>query len=177
MKNWTDYELGWIVGFLEGEGSFQCHTSARVSASQVQFEPIEKLVEIAGGKYALNQPTRKNEQPCFRWELNVEDSMEVMRRTYLLMSPKRREQIKDSMEKQLAKRYKRPNNSQFCVNGHELTEANTYLYRRPGLPEHAKGVRYCRICTSKRLKKYNHTPKGRGELIVAVPVSLEETGL
>ena len=48
MRAMTEFERGWVIGFLEGEGSFDGGKRFQVKASQVQREPLERLCKYTG---------------------------------------------------------------------------------------------------------------------------------
>jgi len=101
----TIIEIGWIVGFLEGEGSFlkvKGSNSQLVCATQVQREPLERLQSYLGGriKYRVREDSRKhfrNVQPSHEWTIFGSRARGVMMTVYSLMSPKRQEQIKKAL--------------------------------------------------------------------------------
>ena len=57
-KKLTKNDWFWVIGFLEGEGSFgKCGNTVVVTASQVTIFTIQKLHTLLGG--GINQFTRK----------------------------------------------------------------------------------------------------------------------
>lgn len=88
-------EIGWVAGFLEGEGSFTRTESGgpRISAPQVQREPLERLSAKFGGKITLRVPKNQNAQPIYVWTLSGRQARNVMKRLLPLMSPRRQTQI------------------------------------------------------------------------------------
>src|SRR3990167_7517387 len=98
-----EFKLGWVVGFLEGEGNFlsvgsRCSRTARelrCEASQVQLEPLQRLVRYAGiGK--VQGPfirKRKNHQPIYSWRVYGSAAATFMETIRPHMSPRRQEQI------------------------------------------------------------------------------------
>jgi hypothetical protein len=90
-------DLGWVSGFLEGEGSFHAHRSEhgsyiKISAPQKQREPLGKLQSLLGGSIY----TRK----CGIYLWNLSKGAEVagwMMTLYSYMSPKRKGQIKRAL--------------------------------------------------------------------------------
>lgn len=77
----TDYELGWIAGWLEGEGTFFCHIEpprnrrrayARltVRACSVDEETVLKAQKIAGGRVYGPYKYDETRQPHFQWGIS-----------------------------------------------------------------------------------------------------------
>src|SRR3990167_2660157 len=106
----TDFELGWVVGFLEGEGCFACwvqktgtpHTggsrSLSVICDQVQKEPLDRLMRFTGagkvlGPYTTNKPDGNNRQPIHSWRAHTAAASQLMETIRPHMSPRRQAQI------------------------------------------------------------------------------------
>jgi len=108
--SFTELELYWAAGFLEGEGSFVAASAAcrtrperktvtiRLSACQVQIEPLERLQRIFGG-YIRSYPHYKNWSPLFRWEVSGRRAAALMFTLWSIMSPKRKAQIENAIAK------------------------------------------------------------------------------
>lgn len=128
--------LSWAAGFIEGEGSF---SGGKVTAAQVQKEPVERLQAMLGGKLSHRQPKGHGAQPIWIWSLTARRSIEVMMTLYVLMSPRRQQQIEVCLAVWKAqKRILKSHASRICGNGHALEEENIYI--TPG------GHRKCRQC-------------------------------
>lgn len=95
----TGVDIGWIAGFLEGEGHFSVsHGSCRVRANQVQREPLERLLGLIGGTlrhYPAPTPTR---QPYHVWWCGSRLAVSLMMTIYSLMSPRRKKRIAECLE-------------------------------------------------------------------------------
>lgn len=100
----SDLDLGWLVGFLKGEGTFQLQTPGKtgryaypsIRAFQVQKWPIEKCQDLMGGSINLRRARPepgKNSQPCWLWYRNGRDVEEILVALQPLFSPRRQEQI------------------------------------------------------------------------------------
>jgi hypothetical protein len=94
----TSIEIGWIAGFLEGEGSFAKRGSG-VTATQVQKEPIVRLLQMLGGRIYLRRRVDKPKAQKNRWLWTIGGARArgVMLTIYPLMSPKRQLQIRRSL--------------------------------------------------------------------------------
>jgi hypothetical protein len=95
QRELTDAERGWVIGFLEGEGSFFAHgriIQFEVTAAQVQRWPLDQLAELIGGKIYL-QPARGRRQPCHWWRFAGHRAVERMRGLAPYFSPRRQMQI------------------------------------------------------------------------------------
>lgn len=90
----TPRELEWAAGFLEGEGSFGVGSigGERISAPQVNPEPIAKLKKLFGGRihYKSANPPRQEQ---FIWEVNGARARGVMLTLFTLLSEHKQEQI------------------------------------------------------------------------------------
>jgi hypothetical protein len=104
----TDKEVGWVAGFIEGEGSFQvqrikgrCYP--RITAWQVDREPIDRLQNLLGGKICkVNRSVtmRKdgyNRQDIYYWELRSKAAVDLLNRISPLLSTRRNEQASKMM--------------------------------------------------------------------------------
>lgn len=103
MLGLSDIDVGWVVGFLEGEGTFQLRTPGAggkygypsIRAFQVQKWPIEKLHRLLGGTMHLrDSPSRSvRAQPCWTWYRDGRDVTEILIALQPLFSPRRQNQI------------------------------------------------------------------------------------
>lgn len=105
----TDEELGWVAGFLEGEGSVSVSWTGPKRAnkqiawqcSQVQREPLERLQRYTGvgkisGPYDYQ---RGNRQPFSIWRLaRSADFDHLVCSVFHLLSPRRKAQILNAYE-------------------------------------------------------------------------------
>lgn len=89
-------DLHWTAGFLEGEGAFTiCGSDSRIIASQVEPDPIDKLVRLFGGKVYKRIPPANNhgKKPYHVWILGGNHGAALMMTLYVMMSAKRQRQI------------------------------------------------------------------------------------
>jgi hypothetical protein len=97
----TTRDLEWAAGFLEGEGCFQLNGmgryTQRVSAVQVQKQPIEKLQRLFGGT-VKEMGARNNAKAHWRWSVYGGRARGVMMTLYTLMSPRRQTQIRAALD-------------------------------------------------------------------------------
>lgn len=90
MRDW-----GWVAGFIEGEGSFSISgVNPRVSVTQVELEPLEKLVGFFGGKIYPKKPAGYGKKQCYVWVLAGEHGIALMMTIYPLMCVRRQGQIR-----------------------------------------------------------------------------------
>lgn len=147
-KPLSTLHLAWAAGFLEGEGSF----SSCVTAAQVQKEPIERLAAMFGGRITRRTTKGHGTQPIWVWALPNRRSIEIMMTLYVLMSPRRRQQIETALARwKTQKRILRPHGSSVCGKGHELTDENVYIT--------SAGHRKCRVCAlgvKKEMRQRGH---------------------
>jgi hypothetical protein len=100
MYDLTEYELGWIVGFLEGEGSFHTHKTGRyayprVACGNTDRAALERLQRSLGGTiYDKGQKIQAHYLDQWQWQVAVaaeaKGLMEFLRPH---MNPKRQAQI------------------------------------------------------------------------------------
>lgn len=145
----TPRDLGWIAGFLEGEGSFLLVTGTRclhVTASQVQREPLDRLMAMLGGTMLL-RPREGNSSPIWRWQLAGVAAAGLAMTVYPMMSPRRREQILRCLAvwKSAPARIK-----WFCKRGHDLRITAGYAWEK----RFGRKGRFCRICANARRQGY-----------------------
>src|ERR1041385_936600 len=130
-------DLAWAAGFLEGEGSFGHYGGPRVSAAQVQKEPIDRLVRIFGGKMWQRTTKGFGAKPIWVWQPPARRGVEIMMTLYVMMSPKRKREIEWTLKVWARGRLLKSHASNTCGRGHELTAANSFLVGR---------YRKCREC-------------------------------
>lgn len=99
----TVQELAWSAGFLEGEGYFKgvqqktitpC-AYAYIQCSQVQKEPVERLLKYFGGSLKQYGPYSTNRQAYWQWTVYGDRALGVMMTLYKFMSPKRQQEIRE----------------------------------------------------------------------------------
>lgn len=94
----TDFELGWVVGFLEGEGTFRgVGPNILVAAPQAQREPLDRIQRYTGlgrirGPYK-SPSVPAHHSPIYKWQVNGRAAAALMRVLRPHMSPKRQVQI------------------------------------------------------------------------------------
>jgi transposase-like protein len=88
-------DLAWVAGFLEGEGSFclLAGVAPRVTAVQVEPEPLLKLVNLFGGSIYPKKTAGYGKKPVNYWNLGGAHGAALMMTLYPMMSSKRKEQI------------------------------------------------------------------------------------
>lgn len=101
------YDLGWLVGFLEGEGSFTALSNRfHITVSQVQRAPLLRARRIMGGRLYL-KPARTTlgsggqiikHQPIHCLYLIGTEARRWMCRLQPLMSPRRQRQIQKVLD-------------------------------------------------------------------------------
>lgn len=127
----TPRQLEWAAGFLEGEGPFVMDPGIRVSAGQVQREPLDRLVALFGGR--IRPVTGRN---LHAWQVSGKAAAGIMMTLYGLMSPRRKDQIARSLAAWMKKPLANQDKTR-CSRGHDYAGAN--LLR-------VHGRRRCRAC-------------------------------
>ena len=92
-------DLGWVAGFLEGEGSFTLTAAKhpRVIAVQVAHEPLDRLFMFFGGSICEKKPNGFGKKPLRSWAVNGAKAVGIMMTLYPIMSPERKAQIKRTL--------------------------------------------------------------------------------
>lgn len=102
----TTADLHWAAGFLEGEGTFHSQDNGRnrfsqvVSATQVESEPLAKMLVLFGGTLRQYGPyaRNKNSNPYWLWTTSGARARGIAMTLYPLLSVKRQEQIEKMLE-------------------------------------------------------------------------------
>ena len=108
------------AGFLEGEGSFGYYGSPRVSAAQVQKEPLDRLLDLFGGRIWRRTTMGFSAKPIWVWQPSARQSIGVMMTLFSFMSPKRQDEIKCVLEKWKLARLMPTPLSGMCGRGHKM---------------------------------------------------------
>ena len=142
----TDFH--WLAGFLEGEGHFAFYgTTPHVQVSQVQREPLEKVVQLVGGKIrGPYQHKKLNHTPFYEIGLAGSRAVGVMMTLFSLLSVWKQNQIKAALVQwkalPVANKYKTQ-----CQQGHE------YSVRA------CDGKRHCKTCDAAKARKHRAAQK------------------
>jgi len=92
-------ELYWAAGFLEGEGSFSKHQhSVRTECGQAIHEPLKRLLNVFGGSITEYKSRRYNAGKYWVWRSSGMRARGIMMTLYLLMSERRKSQIKTCLD-------------------------------------------------------------------------------
>lgn len=156
----TGAEIGWIAGFLEGEGHFAFqHGSARIRVTQVQRQPLERLVVLVGGSIHDRPAASSRNQPYSVWWCGGRLAIALMMSVYALMSPKRKSRIADCLGAWRSGPGQGWHRTlTHCKYGHPFTER----YWRLG----GKGQQICVYCRElyNRSRRHPLSPEQRREL-------------
>ena len=133
-------DLGWVAGFIEGEGTFGwAGTTPTVSAAQVQYWPLERMKALCGGSIITLKRKEVVGQIYFRWYIYGVGATELIKLIYPLLSPRRQEQAKVVY----TKRYQQVNAPKLiktiCKHGHLWIKKNIYTFKKDGR-------QICKIC-------------------------------
>lgn len=89
----TAIDIAWAAGFLEGEGSFSLtHRTSVCCISQVQREPLERMVKFFGGSIYPH-----GQRNILKWKVTGPRAMGIMLTVFDFMSPRRKGQIRASL--------------------------------------------------------------------------------
>lgn len=96
----ADFELGWLVGVLDGEGTFRYfHRSQRVAVNMGDLDTVEKVGylfnKITGGNFPIAESYGKKLNHSIMYYIcaNGEDARKIMRLVVRHMSKRRRQRI------------------------------------------------------------------------------------
>lgn len=150
----TVKDVAWAAGFMEGEGSFvlagRNKVSPVVSVAQVQREPLERMQRMFGGNISLQRRSlkRPTNQDIHQMAWTGRRAAEIIMTLYVLMSPRRQEQMRKVLDVwkavPLSRQYA---NKTHCGRGHERTAENTYVAPKNTTPQ-------CRVCIKLRTKEW-----------------------
>jgi hypothetical protein len=98
----TSQEIGWLAGWLEGEGTFyftksKSSPTAIVQVFSVDRDIIEKAARLTKGKIYWIKP-RNNSQGGYRLHLESDLAIDIMEMVLPLMGERRTVQIKQALE-------------------------------------------------------------------------------
>lgn len=150
-------DIAWSAGFLEGEGSFGHYGSLSVTAGQVQKEPLVRLQKLFGGSLYHRHTSGFSNRKIWIWSPNAFRAAEIMMTLYVLMSPKRKRQIKNSLKKWRHARRIKPTGGNCCWRGHQLIGENIYLAG-------VKKYRRCKKCITIGRKNYRAKLRASGHV-------------
>ena len=93
-------DLAWAAGFIEGEGTFTtCDRGPRtnlllkLSVTQVQREPLDRLARYFGGRIRCVDDGRPGCLPRHEWYVTGARARGVTMTLYAWLSPRRRMQV------------------------------------------------------------------------------------
>ncbi len=95
----TIRDLEWAAGFLEGEGHFGGPGSQTVvHVTNTDFEPLDKMRRLFGGKVTSREPGPRGKKTEGRWAVYGGRARGLMMTLYTLMeSSRRKQQIRKSL--------------------------------------------------------------------------------
>lgn len=139
----TDRDIAWAAGFLEGEGTFLSSGATgafTVSACQVQYEPLGRLLAIFGGR--VKPYTNNHGRVYHRWSLHGGEAIGMAFTMFSLLSRKRRDQVQLMVGRWKARPGRTNKFKTHCPRGHEYTADNIYRYGT-GKGQRARSCRTC----------------------------------
>lgn len=103
----TEFELGWVIGLIEGEGAFVASQdkrrpttySVKIQVEMTDKDMIYRLNELVPGRvWESNYPSRAkrfpNAKPSWRWAISDKQRVkQLIEITYPYMSIRRKEQM------------------------------------------------------------------------------------
>jgi hypothetical protein len=129
-------DIAYAAGLFEGEGSVhvpRVSGAVRMTMTQTDLEPLERLVEILGGyiRGPYVRASRPTNKPWFRWQLSGWDAVdELYVELEPWLSPRRRGQFEASLSHPRRARGGPGGHNaakSHCAWGHPFDEVNTYI--------------------------------------------------
>lgn len=97
MREMTKFQLGWVVGIIEGEGcvTFGGGHQLVVQVVMCDEDSVRRLYRLTGvGAFAANKNDRPGYSPSFRWRVTVaRDAVDLLKLIRPYMSERRQQQI------------------------------------------------------------------------------------
>ena len=96
-------DLGWVVGILEGEGSFCLNTPmkkyphyryARIHVGMTDRDVVARLAKLLGGN-VLGPYLKGNNRPMYEWQASGTRAVPLMRLVLPMMGRRRRAKIRE----------------------------------------------------------------------------------
>lgn len=135
-------DLYWVAGFLEGEGSFtKCGGTIKVEATQVQREPVDRLVKILGGKICVFSRKEVTGHVYHKWNVYGEFAENLMKTLFVIMSPRRQDQIKKALDWYVT----RPGRN-YQKSGRKLCRKGLHVWEDQNIYFGKNGRKICKAC-------------------------------
>jgi hypothetical protein len=138
------WELAWVAGILEGEGTFYIdykgsNPQIKVNLAMMDEDVVQEVFDIVkiGRFYG---PSKKG---MWTWQINKQtEAAAFMMTIYPLMRDRRKEKIKACLKewKSFPYMYQRP-----CPRGHRVEDGSFYVA--------SSGGRVCRVCEKSRVRR------------------------
>ncbi len=94
-------DIGWVAGFLEGEGSFKTNNGPQgcevVTAPQVQKEPLENLRSLVGGSIGKRKHSNPKHNDYWEWSISGARARGLIFTIFTLLSTRRRLQARKAL--------------------------------------------------------------------------------
>lgn len=104
MRELTDFEVAWMAGLLEGEGSFMksppsSPNTPRVVIQMCDLDVIQRVAEMWGTSVSKTGHHKKNEnwRPSWKVTLRSGPAIDLMTMVYPHMGARRKEQIEEAV--------------------------------------------------------------------------------
>ena len=96
----NEFEFGWVVGFLEGEGSFFWNRGPTVKATQADLQPLLRLQEWYGGSIQEQAPRRGliDQKKVWHWRVTGMRARNLLLELMPHMSLRRQSQIQWALD-------------------------------------------------------------------------------
>jgi hypothetical protein len=149
MRKLSDFELGWVVGIIEGEGTIHIDNHQRsrgvIAVNMTDADTVYKLEAVTGIGRVYGPYTQKqaNCKPYWRWAVSSYSELQMLLSAVKQHLGSRRSEQACALLTGL----KEPRDPSLCKRGHKLDG----LYFRNGVLRQ----RFCRKCRYGKRSKRN----------------------
>ena len=153
--------IGWIAGFIEGEGSFtKAGGTICVSATQVDKQPIQDLQDMLGG--GINTFSRKEVKGSiyYRWNAYGPRAAGVMMTLYPMLTRRRQLKIKELLSEWIKRGRSTTYRRTYFACGHKKTQKETFT--------NSRGCLQCLICRREQNNRSQRRIRAEKKALVIV---------
>jgi len=153
--------IGWIAGFIEGEGSFTwAGSTICVSATQVDKQPIQDLQDMLGGGIGTFSRKEVTGNIYHRWQVYGPRAAGVMMTLYPMLTRRRQSKIRQLLKVWLVKGRSKTERDLYFSCGHKKSSSYTFI--------NSRGYLSCRICTREQHNRSQRRIRAEKKVLVTV---------
>ncbi len=153
--------IGWIAGFLEGEGSFtKAGGTICVSASQVDKQPVQDLHDMLGGGIGTFSRKEVKGNIYYRWQVYGPRAAGVMMTLYPMLTRRRQLKIKELLTEWISRGRSVTHRRLYFACGHKKTQQEIFT--------NSRGYLSCRTCTREQHNRSQRRIRAEKKVLVTV---------